>query len=112
VGIALVESSRVERLAARFGERGLSRVFAAGELAHARKAADPLPGLAARLAAKLALQGALGRDRPVALRRIEVTRAASGQPALTWPGDASSTAHLSLSHEGGLAAAIVWLERE
>jgi holo-[acyl-carrier protein] synthase len=111
VGVALVEAARVQRLQSRFGEAGLARVFSPAELDYARKAADPLARLAARLAAKLALRGALGRARAVPLAAIEVTRAADGRPGLDWPGAAAGArAHLSLSHEGGLAIAPVWLE--
>jgi holo-[acyl-carrier protein] synthase len=111
VGVALVETARVQRLCERFGEAGLTRVFSAAELDYARKAADPLQRLAARLAAKLALRGALGRGRPTALRAIEVTRDPDGRPGLSWPGMASGArAHVSLSHEGGLTVASVWLE--
>ena len=111
VGIALVETPRVARLIARFGERGLARVFTPAELARAREAADPLQRLAARLAAKLALQGALGRERRVALRSIEVTREPSGRPGIRWPArERGPVAHVTLSHESDLAVAAVWLE--
>jgi holo-[acyl-carrier protein] synthase len=109
VGVALIEAARVQRLLARFGERGLARVFTPAELDYARKAADPLSRLAVRLAAKLALRGALGRSRRVPLGAIEVTRTPDGRPGLDWPG-AAARAQLSLSHEGALAVASVWLE--
>jgi holo-[acyl-carrier-protein] synthase len=112
VGVALLETARVQRLIARFGEAGLARVFSPAELDYARKAADPLERLAVRLAAKLALRGALGRQRRVPLRAIEVGRDADGRPGITWPGDASGpSAHVSLSHERGWTVASVWLER-
>jgi holo-[acyl-carrier-protein] synthase len=109
VGIALVETARVQRLIERFGEPGLARVFSPAELDYARKAADPLERLAARLAAKLALRGALGRARGAPLRAIEVTRDSDGRPGLRWPG-AGASAHVSFSHERGLTVASVWLE--
>jgi holo-[acyl-carrier-protein] synthase len=111
VGVALVGSARVARLSERFGERGLARVFSAAELAYARAARDPLPRLAARLAAKLALGHALGRERRVPLAAIEVTRDTDGRPGLRWLGaDPRVRARLSLSHEGELSVASVWLE--
>lgn len=110
VGVALVETERVRRLARRFGEAGLARVFTPAELAYARKAADPGERLAARLAAKLALQSALGRGRAVRLRSIEVIRDADGRPGLRWCGAAQSRARVSISHERELSIASVWLE--
>ena len=110
VGLALVETARVQRLIERFGDAGLARVFSPAELDYARKAADPLERLAARLAAKLALQGALGRARRVPLRAIEVARDPDGRPGLRWPGAAPCIAHVSFSHERGLTVASVWLE--
>jgi holo-[acyl-carrier protein] synthase len=113
VGIALVDAARIRRLIERFGEPALARIFSAAELDYAGKAADPVPRLAARLAAKLALRDALGRSRPAPLRAIEVTRDAYGRPGLRWPGAApGARAHVSLGHEGGLAIASVWLEAD
>jgi phosphopantetheinyl transferase (holo-ACP synthase) len=109
VGVALVATERVRRLMRRFGEVGLARVFTPAELDYARRAADPGERLAARLAAKLALRNALGRERPVPLGAIEVQRDADGRPGLSWPG-AAVQARVSISHERELSIASVWLE--
>jgi len=110
LGVALVETERVRRWIRRFGEGRIARVFTPAELEYARKAADPGERLAARLAAKLALRGALGRQRSVRLRAIEMTRDADGRPALRWPDSGASRARVSISHERELSIASVWLE--
>jgi holo-[acyl-carrier protein] synthase len=79
----------------------------------------PLPSLAARFAAKEALAKALGV--PVGLRWLDATvvREPDGRPRLQVEGSVAERArelgvtcfHLSLSHDGGLASAVVVAER-
>ncbi len=57
VGVDIVEVARVERMARRFGERFLARVYTEAERAHCRGEAQHL---AARWAAKEAIAKALG----------------------------------------------------
>jgi holo-[acyl-carrier protein] synthase len=78
----------------------------------------PLASLAARFAAKEALAKALGA--PVGLRwhDAEVHRGADGRPHLVMRGTVAARAddlgatrsHLSLSHDAGIASAVVVLE--
>jgi holo-[acyl-carrier protein] synthase len=74
--------------------------------------------LAARFAAKEALAKALGAPPGLAWHDAEVVRAADGQPRFELRGTVADAArqrgarswHLSLSHDGGIATAVVLLE--
>jgi holo-[acyl-carrier protein] synthase len=75
----------------------------------------PPPSLAARFAAKEALAKALGAPRGLAWHDAEVLRGDDGAPALTVTGTVAAAAerrgvrgwHVSLSHDGGVAVAVV-----
>lgn len=111
VGIDVVDIER-------FGESlsrtpGLSaRLFTAAE------ATRPLASLAARFAAKEALAKALGAPVGLAWHDAEVESESSGRPLLTLRGSVLARAeslgvasvHLSLSHDAGIASAVVVLE--
>jgi holo-[acyl-carrier protein] synthase len=105
-GIARFESSlrRTPALAERLftdGERSL-----------------PIDSLAARFAAKEALAKALGAPAGLEWLDAEVVREESGRPVLLLSGTVqeaahrlgAATAHLSLSHDAGVATAFVVLE--
>ncbi|AWT44517.1 MULTISPECIES: holo-ACP synthase [Streptomyces] len=74
--------------------------------------------LAARFATKEAVLKALGGPLGVGWRDIEVTQCASGRPAVHTHGPASAHAtrlgittwHVSLSHDAGIATAVVVAE--
>ncbi len=78
----------------------------------------PVGSLAARFAAKEALAKALGAPAGLEWHDAEVVREESGRPRLVLTGtveDAArrlgaGTAHLSLSHDAGVATAFVVLE--
>lgn len=78
----------------------------------------PVASLAARFAAKEALAKALGAPGNLGWHDAEVVREPSGRPRLELRGTvlAAATAlgaaawHVSLSHDGGLATALVVLE--
>jgi holo-[acyl-carrier protein] synthase len=121
VGIDIVPAARVDRLIARHGERALRRLFTAGERERAADYAHASLHLAARLAAKEAAYKALsgeGRATGVGWRDLEVRRFADGRPGLLFHGAAerrmqqlgATRCHLSLTHAGGVAAAVVILE--
>ncbi len=121
VGIDLVPASRVDQLLARHGERALRRLFTDSERELAAVYAQPSLHLAARIAAKEAAYKALsgdGRAQGVGWLDIEVRRYADGRPGLVFHGAAerrmaelgASRCHLSLTHAGGVAAAVVVLE--
>ena len=80
---------------------------------------DEAVHLAARWAGKEAFLKAAGTGlrEPFALREIEAVRLESGAPAYRfsgatarWVADHGLTAHLSLSHDGGMALAFCILE--
>jgi holo-[acyl-carrier protein] synthase len=103
---------------ARFGESlertpGLrTRLFTPEE------AARPLASLAARFAAKEALAKALGAPVGLAWQDAEVVSESSGRPVLSVRGSVAARAaelgvtslHVSLSHDAGIASAVVVLE--
>jgi holo-[acyl-carrier protein] synthase len=122
IGVDLVEVSRVQRLLATYGEKFAERVLAASERERYRSAARPDWFLASRFAAKEAVSKALGTGLryPVTLHSISVVTDAIGRPALQFLGPMPAhlkqqrvaRAHLSITHEMGLACAIVVLESE
>jgi holo-[acyl-carrier protein] synthase len=82
------------------------------------EAARPPASLAARFAAKEALAKALGAPHGMAWHDAEVLTEDSGRPVLTIRGTVQARAdelgvshvHLSLSHDAGIASAVVVLE--
>ena len=78
----------------------------------------PVASLAARFAAKEAVAKALGAPAGLEWHDAEVVREDSGRPTLVLRGTVeaaarragAASAHLSLSHDGGLATAFVVLE--
>jgi holo-[acyl-carrier protein] synthase len=79
----------------------------------------PVSSLAGRFAAKEALAKALGAPPGLEWHDAEVVREESGRPRLLLTGTVQeaahrmgvATAHLSLSHDAGVATAFVVLER-
>lgn len=102
---------------ARFGDRYVERLFTRHEVESCRGTPEvTATGLAARFAAKEATVKALGwEDAPLDWRSIEVRRGASGACSLVLTGEAAALAArrgidelaVSLTHEGGVAAAVV-----
>ena len=76
----------------------------------------PLASLAARFAAKEALYKALSPAHGLAWHEAEVINCENGKPAFLFRGGIAdlvdgAQVHLSLSHDGGIASAMVVLER-
>ncbi|MEN9380771.1 MAG: hypothetical protein RIR99_605 [Actinomycetota bacterium] len=76
----------------------------------------PLASLAARFAAKEALYKALSPTHGLAWHEAEVINLENGKPAFLFRGGIAdlvdgAQVHLSLSHDGGIASAMVVLER-
>ncbi len=103
----------VARLSAALDRRSamLTRLFTAREIADARRG-DTLPGsqverarLAARFAAKEATRKALG-DLRLPFHAVEVRTERDGRPVL-WLRGAASALSCSLSHDAGVALAVV-----
>lgn len=120
VGLDVVETERIARAVALHGRRFEERVYTAAELTECAERADRAQALAGRFAAKEALLKALGTGsaRGITFQQVEVVRRDGGSAALSLSGSAAAEArrkgvrriHLSLSHEPGLAAAVVILE--
>lgn len=121
IGIDIVSVQRMEGAIARGQERLLDRLFTPSERSDVAGAATG-ERLAARFAAKEATFKALGTgwSGGIAWRDVEVVREPSGRTLLRITGRAAEFAsrlgvtrsHLSFSHQGGMAAAVVILEGE
>ena len=117
VGLDLIAVERVERLLSRFGERFLHRCFNAGELT---RPSDP-EHLAGLLAAKEAAFKALlaSPTSGIGWKDIAVVKDENGRPEIGFLGRALQhgsrlgieRSHVSITHHGGFAAAVVILER-
>jgi holo-[acyl-carrier protein] synthase len=112
VGIDVVELVRFEASIARTPALR-EKLFTPAE------AALPLQSLAARFAAKEALAKALGAPAGLHWHDAEVVALPSGDPTFELRGTVLARAsdlgvlatHLSLSHDAGIASAVVVLER-
>jgi holo-[acyl-carrier protein] synthase len=111
VGVDVVEITRFARALER--TQGLAgRLFTQGEQGL------PVRSLAARFAAKEALAKALGGPRGLLWTDAEVITDSAGRPELRLYGTVAAAAaragvgrwHVSLSHDGGIAAAFVLAE--
>ncbi len=118
VGIDVVQVARLERALART-PRLAERLFTAGEqVTPEQGVARRGESLAARFAAKEAVAKALGAPGGLRWRDTEVVSEPSGRPRLVLHGGVAEQAaaqgitawHLSLSHDGGLATAVVIAE--
>ncbi|MBI5711669.1 MAG: holo-ACP synthase [Candidatus Eisenbacteria bacterium] len=120
IGVDVIRVERLVEALERFGERMERRLFTEAELAYCRTHKDPLPHLAARFAAKEAASKALGTGMSggVGFRQFEVIQPGGRQPRLEFHGTARErfeslggrSAHVSLTHDGGLAIACVVIE--
>jgi len=121
LGMDVVEIRRIARLLdgpPGTAERFLARVFTEGERAACQGRRDRAAALAARFAAKEAGYKALGGYPGFTWRDLEVVRGEDGPPLLRLSGAAAARAaerrvaraHLTLTHDGGVAAATVVLE--
>ena len=111
VGIDVVDVDRFAQSLART-PRLAQRLFTEAEQAL------PAASLAARFAAKEALAKALGAPVGLHWRDAEVHRGEDGRPHLSMSGTVAARAealgvrhtHLSLSHDAGIASAVVIVE--
>ena len=122
LGIDVVEVDRIRRLVgpeavAGTAERFLDRCFTEGERRFCDARADRATPYAARFAAKEAASKALGAPSGIRWTDVEVERE-DGAPRLRLSGIAGEVArkrgvthvHLSITHDAGIAAAVVVLE--
>ncbi len=113
VGVDVVDVARLERALTR------TPTLAARLFTDAERAGDrPVDSLAARFAAKEAVAKALGAPGGLRWRDAEVVVGDRGRPGLVVHGAVAEEAaaqgirtwHLSLSHDGGVATAVVVAE--
>jgi len=122
LGLDVVEVARIERMIgagapAVRARRFLDRCFTRGEQDTCEARRDRASGYAARFAAKEAVMKALGAPPGVRFTDVEVVRD-GGAPRVRLAGAAASAArergvaqvHLTLTHDGGIAAAAAVLE--
>ncbi len=130
VGIDVVDLPRFAALLHEPGSAWQARTFTAMEraAAEARPSGDPTQHLAARFAAKEAFVKALSQslapgplpEALLDLREVEVICDDAGRPSLALHGRARALAdaaglariHVSLSHDGAVATALVVTERD
>ena len=120
LGIDVVEVARFGNALRRHGDHFLERVFTDGERAACDPRADRVLALAARFAAKEVCLKALGTGwaEGLGFRDVEVVREGNQPPRLVLHREAARRAealgvirsHVSLTHQPGLAAAVVVLE--
>ena len=118
IGLDVVPIARIAALLERHGRRAEGRLFSSGERSDCDRRADPAQHYAARFAAKEALLKALGGPPGLKWSEIEIRTADTGRPVLLLSGGAAAAAaqrgvtcqHVSLTHAGGIAAAVVVLE--
>jgi holo-[acyl-carrier protein] synthase len=113
---------RVARFLERYGERFTRRCFTDREIAHCARFANRAEQFAARIAAKEAASKALGTGwrRGVHWKCFEVASEPSGKPFLRIHGRGAEIAsqmgvrstHVTLTHDQGVAVAVVIFEGE
>ena len=117
VGVDVVDVARLARVLDRTPTVA-DRVFGDDERAYAGDGSEALRRLAARFAAKEAAAKALGAPSGVRWREIEVVLADGGRPTLRVTGRTAEVAaaagisswHVSLTHDAGVAVAVVIAE--
>ena len=118
LGIDVCSVDRMRRAVERTGDRMAMRICSAKERA-AMVGTDHVVTLAGRFAVKEAFAKALHGARGVGWHEVEVEREPSGRPVLRLSGNALKRAesfganawHVSISHDAGIAAAVVILEK-
>jgi holo-[acyl-carrier protein] synthase len=117
IGIDVCSIDRMRRALERHGDRFFGRICSDAERADLA-GRDPAVSLAGRFAAKEAFAKALDGAPGVGWHEAEVRRGPSGRPQLHLHGKARALAeqhgasrwHISITHDAGVAAAVVVLE--
>jgi holo-[acyl-carrier protein] synthase len=117
VGIDVCSIERMRRALERHGDRFAARICSDRERADL-EGRDPATSLAGRFAAKEAFAKALDGAPGVGWHEVEVRRTSTGRPKLEVSGrgralaleNGASRWHLSITHDAGVAAAVVILE--
>ena len=120
IGIDVSRIERIERFLERYGERFTRRILTAGELSEIARYKISAEQVAGRVAVKEAASKALGTGwrQGVHWKCFEVAHEPSGKPTLIAHGRALELmhamgvrgTHISITHDGGIAAAVVIFE--
>lgn len=120
IGMDLAQVARFEKVLTRHGDRLLDRLFTKAERAYCDRRASRLASYTGRFAVKEAVMKVLGTGwaRGVTWRDIEVVRASGSAPELVLHGVAAKLArakgitkiHITITHDGGIAAAVAVAE--
>ncbi len=118
IGVDLTPVDRMARAMAAHDGRLEVKLFTEAERAYCKRRAAPAEPFAARFATKEATLKALGVPSGLSWHEMEVISSESGAPKLILHGRAQEAAqrlgvrnlHLSISHAGGQAIAMVVLE--
>ena len=120
LGVDIAEVPRVQAAIERHGQRFLTRIFTAAEIAYCERHRNKFERYAGRFAAKEAAMKALGTGWRKGVRWVdfEVTRNGAGKPSIALHGRAREFAEqlrvrniaLSITHTGGTAMAQVIFE--
>ncbi len=117
LGLDVCSIERMRRALERHGDRFFSRICSPAERADLETSDRPMT-LAGRFAAKEAFAKALDGAPGVGWHECEIRRGPSGRPTMTLLGRAHTLAtqagavrwHVSITHDAGIAAAVVILE--
>ncbi len=122
LGIDMIAIGRLQAALERRPERAPARLFTPAELAECERRASPIQCLAGRFAAKEAFFKALGTGLAagVSWQDVELSGGVGQRPTLQASGAAAerllalevSRVHVSITHDGGMAAAVVVLESD
>lgn len=119
IGVDVVELERIAGLCARRADAFAEKVFTEAERADAFRPALAIARIAGRFAVKEAVSKALGCGiGKVRWQDIETLRGEDGAPVVALHGEAAriagekgvQTVHCSISHERGVAVAMIILE--
>jgi holo-[acyl-carrier protein] synthase len=120
IGIDIIEVARIASSYEKFGERFVSRILHADEIAYCLSHKNPAPFIAARFAAKEAISKAFGTGIGAALgwHDMEIRRKKSGEPFVILHGNGKKLFKsrrakqllISLSHTANYAAVTAILE--
>jgi holo-[acyl-carrier protein] synthase len=118
IGIDVCSIERMRRALERHGDRFFARICSERERADLQ-GRDQATALSGRFAVKEAFAKALDGAPGVGWHEVEVRRAENGRPMLELKGNALAMVqkfgadkwHVTISHDAGIAAAVVILER-
>ncbi len=120
IGLDVCEIARIRRNLERYGSRFMDRLLTPAERAYCEKRKDVAVPFAGRFAAKEAAIKALGGPPGLRWRDMEVLPTARERPRLYLHGTGARVArdlgagrfHVTITHDAGVAAAVVILEAE